>query len=286
MMNAIKTVAQNDEGIRAVYMNGSRTNPRAPKDIFQDYDIVYVVTDLAPYLTNPQWIDIFGKRLMIQEPDKLDKQIGIPVNLNSYGYLMLFQDGNRIDLRLQTIEEMLHTYKADSLTVPVLDKDHILPTIPPSSDKDYHVRQPTEADYYACTNNFWWCLQNVAKGIWREEMPYAKQMFELVIRPCLDQMVAWWIGCRHDFQVAPGKMGKYFSTYLPSDYWQLYKATYSGSSNQEFWDSIFTACKLFRLLALHVATQLGFTYKKEEETAMLHFLHAVKELPADAKTIF
>lgn len=285
MMDLIKTVAQNDERIRAVYMNGSRTNPRAPKDIFQDYDIVYVVTDLAFYLKEPQWLDVFGKRLLMQEPDKSDNQRGIELHTNTYGYLMLFQDGNRIDLRLQTIEEMRRTYKADSLTAPILDKDNILPIIPPASDKDYHVLRPTETEYYVCTNEFWWCLQNVAKGIWRKELPYAKHMFELVIRPPLDQVASWWIGCEHNFQVAPGKMGKYFRTYLHSDFWHLYKATYSSSSDQEFWDSIFTACKLFRLLAMDVAVRLGFTYAEEEETAMLLFLNAVKELPADAKTI-
>lgn len=286
MMDLIKNVARKDDQIRAVYMNGSKTNPLAPQDIFQDYDIVYIVNDLTPYLGNPQWIDIFGERLMMQEPDKLDKQRGIPINPNSFGYLILFQDGNRIDLRLQTIEEMQDTYTADSLTVPILDKDGILPDIPPASDKDYHVRQPSEADYYACTNNFWWCLQNVAKGIWRKELPYAKQMFELVIRPCLDQMVDWWIGCQHDFHVSPGKMGKYFRTYLPARYWQLYKSTYSGSSDQDFWHSIFSACRLFRCLALDAASQLGFSYAEEEEKAMLHFLHTVKNLPADAASIF
>ncbi|MFS0562313.1 aminoglycoside 6-adenylyltransferase [Terribacillus sp. 179-K 1B1 HS] len=286
MMDLIKNVARKDEQIRAVYMNGSKTNPLVPKDIFQDYDIVYVVTDLTSYLDNPQWIDVFGERLMMQEPDKLDKLRGLNVDTNSYGYLMLFQDGNRLDLRLQTIEEMQNTYEADSLTVPILDKDGILPLIPPASDKDYHVRQPSEADYYACTNNFWWCLQNVAKGIWRRELPYAKQMFELVIRPCLDQMANWWIGCKHQFQVSPGKMGKYFKNYLPADYWQLYKSTYSDSDQEAFWRSIFTACTLFRLLALDVASHFSFPYADEEEKAMLLFLHTVKELPADAAAIF
>lgn len=44
MMKLILDTAKEDERILAVYMNGSRTNPNAPKDIFQDYDIIYVVT--------------------------------------------------------------------------------------------------------------------------------------------------------------------------------------------------------------------------------------------------
>ena len=35
--------AEADDRILAVYMNGSRTNPKVPGDIFQDYDIFYFV---------------------------------------------------------------------------------------------------------------------------------------------------------------------------------------------------------------------------------------------------
>lgn len=41
----IMDIAKADERILAVYMNGSRTNPNVPKDLFQDYDIVYVVKE-------------------------------------------------------------------------------------------------------------------------------------------------------------------------------------------------------------------------------------------------
>ncbi|WP_420810272.1 aminoglycoside 6-adenylyltransferase [Halalkalibacterium halodurans] len=50
MMDAILTIAKKEERIRVVYMNGSRTNSNVPKDLFQDYDIVYVVTDIAPFI--------------------------------------------------------------------------------------------------------------------------------------------------------------------------------------------------------------------------------------------
>ena len=48
MLTLILNTAHADERIRAVIMNGSRANPAAPKDCFQDFDIVYVVTDPAP----------------------------------------------------------------------------------------------------------------------------------------------------------------------------------------------------------------------------------------------
>lgn len=43
-------IAKADDRILAVYMNGSRTNPNAPKDIFQDYDIVFVVRETKTFI--------------------------------------------------------------------------------------------------------------------------------------------------------------------------------------------------------------------------------------------
>ena len=76
MMELILSVARKDERIRAVYMNGSRTNPNVKKDIFQDYDIVYVVKENRPFYEDERWIDRFGERLYMQCPEKMDKDRG------------------------------------------------------------------------------------------------------------------------------------------------------------------------------------------------------------------
>ncbi|GAH16772.1 unnamed protein product, partial [marine sediment metagenome] len=49
IIDLIIAFAQNDDRIRAVLMNGSRVNPNITKDIFQDYDIVNLVTDVEPF---------------------------------------------------------------------------------------------------------------------------------------------------------------------------------------------------------------------------------------------
>ncbi|RXJ04409.1 aminoglycoside 6-adenylyltransferase [Anaerobacillus alkaliphilus] len=287
MFDLILGFAKKDERIRAVYMNGSRTNPNVQKDIFQDYDIVYVVTGTASFLADEEWINVFGDLLMIQEPDKLDQGVGIPKNFDrSYTYLMLFTDGNRIDLHLETKESMLAGYETDKLTLPLLDKDDILPIIPPPTDIDYHVKKPSEGDFNSCTNNFWWCLQNVAKGIWRDELPYVKWMYEYTTRDSLDKMVSWWIGVETDFQVSAGKLGKYFKVYLPEDYWNMYKATYSSAYYEQMWDSIFITCELFRMLSQEVAKHFGFTYPTQDDQNMMKYLRQVRELSKGAREIF
>ena len=49
MMDLILSTAREDGRIRAVCLEGSRVNPNAPRDIFQDYDVVYVVKETASF---------------------------------------------------------------------------------------------------------------------------------------------------------------------------------------------------------------------------------------------
>ena len=84
--------------VTAVAMSGSRTDTKASKDEFQDYDVVYVVENLDELITDLSWLDQFGKRIIEQEVGLGQRRL----------YLMLFEDGNRIDLTLcpkQQIQE-------------------------------------------------------------------------------------------------------------------------------------------------------------------------------------
>ena len=76
--------------VEAVAMSGSRTDTKAPKDEFQDYDVVYVVENLDKLITDLSWLDQFGKRIIEQEVGLGQRRL----------CLMLFEDGNRIDLTL------------------------------------------------------------------------------------------------------------------------------------------------------------------------------------------
>jgi len=72
MVDLILDFARQDERVRVVAMNGSRANPVAPRDAFQDYDIVFVVTDMASYLADDAWLEVFGRRVIMQKPDAME----------------------------------------------------------------------------------------------------------------------------------------------------------------------------------------------------------------------
>ena len=104
MLELIVDTAKKDERIRVVIMNGSRANPNAPRDFFQDFDIIYVVTDVAPFKYNYEWIKRFGEIMIMQIPE--DMQDPPPNRDGSFTYLMQFTDGNRIDLGIYPLAKL------------------------------------------------------------------------------------------------------------------------------------------------------------------------------------
>lgn len=284
MFDLILGVAKADTRVKAVYMNGSRTNSNADKDIFQDYDIVYVVEETESFQADDQWIKQFGEPLYMQFPE--NSPFYPADRHNSYGWLIQFTDGNRLDLHVETVANALDNIEEDSLCIVLLDKEGFLPAIPPSTDRNYWVTRPTEEEFLASCNEFWWCLNNVVKGLWRGEITYAQDMIHGPLRDELRRLLSWKIGLLTDFSVSIGKSGKYMHRYLPAADWQRYLATYSSADIEETWNAVVDMCRFFEEVALDVAAQLGYTYNTAEAQGSFGFLQHVRQLPKDAKAVY
>ena len=274
MFELILSIAQADERIRGVYLNGSRANPTVSPDAYQDFDVVFVVKETLPFIHDKRWIEQFGDLAIVQEPDRMDLDLGkagIDVT-KQYAWLMLFKDGNRIDLTLVNCEVSIQHLLSDRLSVVLLDKDQRFPILPTPSDVEFHVKRPSPMEFSACSNEFWWCLNNVGKGLARRELVYAQAMFSEVVRPMLNRLVEWWIGTRTDFSANPGKYGKFYANLLPPPIYKQLLSTYSDCELTSMWDAVFNACQLFENLSDEVAETLGFQRNQTEATNSLAYL--------------
>jgi len=285
MMDLILNTAREDDRIRAVILNGSRVNPSAPRDSFQDFDVVYVVTDVAPFRPpgGNRWIERFGELMIVQMPE--DMQDPPPSNDGGYSYLMQFSDGNRIDLSLWPAAR-IRELERDSLSVLLLDKDGIVEPFDPPHEGDYLPRPPTAKAFADCCNEFWWVSPYVAKGLWRQEIIYAKHFLDHFVRDKLMQMLNWHVGVETGFCRNPGKFGKYLQRYLEPELWELLQRTYADADLERTWQALFATCDLFRRLALGVAAHFGFEYPHGDDERVSAHLRHVKTLPRDATEIY
>jgi aminoglycoside 6-adenylyltransferase len=231
MIDLIVTFAKNDACVRVVAMEGSRLNKNAPKDKFQDFDISFIVTDMEKYKNNDNWLDFFGKRVIMQKPEGMTM---FPPTLgNWFSYLMQYEDGNRIDLTLIPFNEIEKYFdRADSLTKVILDKDNICPQLNDSSDIDYHVKRPSFEFIDDCCNEFWWLSIYVTKGLCRNELLYAIKHLNMMREQMLI-MISWKIGIETSFSLSVGKAYKYLEKYISKELWETIIKTYKNGSMDE-----------------------------------------------------
>jgi aminoglycoside 6-adenylyltransferase len=282
MLDLILGYARGNEDVRAVIMNGSRVNPDAKKDPFQDYDIVYLVKSVEPYRRNPEIPRYFGDILILQTPeDMVDPP---PSNDGGYGYLMQFMDGNRIDLGFYPTEHARRCVE-DTLSVVLLDKDHLIGELPPPNDLGYLPQKPTAKAFEDCCNEFWWVTPYAAKGLWRDELTYAKQILDVYIRDQLMKMLTWYFGLKTGFQKSPGKEGKYLKGPIGDELWDMLERTYSDARPESTWEALFVMGELFRQVAKVVASEFRFTYPEQDDRNVSAYIRRIKALPRDARTI-
>ena len=148
--------------VEAVALSGSRTNDQAPKDDFQDYDIVYLVDNLENLISDLSWLEQFGNRLIEQHNVLGNRRL----------YLMLFEDGNRIDLTLCPKEHIQEWVDSEAgFRVLKDDKGLFVPHSP--SPERFWTSPASETDFEKSYNEFWWVSAYVVKGICRKQIIYS-----------------------------------------------------------------------------------------------------------------
>ena len=258
MMTLILKIADTLKVV-AIALSGSRTNPQSVKDEFQDYDVVYIVDDLEDLISDLFWLNQFGNRLISQH-NVVDHR---------HLYLILFEDGNRIDLTLCPKEYIQEWVDSEANFEVIKDDKGLFESYLPSP-KRYWTCPPTEDVFAATCNEFWWVSAYVVKGIRRNQLIYATDHLYGICQQELLKVLAWQVVSDKGI-VDIGKNYKYLFHYLPAEKEKVFSALLDLSSIEKVGQSLFATMKLFDGEAQELAQKMGFTYDKEVAEKMISY---------------
>ena len=243
----------------AVAMSGSRTNQKVQTDEFQDYDVVYIVDNLEDLISDLSWLDQFGKRIIEQEVTLKHRHL----------YLMLFEDGNRIDLTLCPKDHINEWVDSEAGFTVLEDKKGLFDTYSPSSER-YWTAPPSEEEFTASCNEFWWVSAYVVKGICRKQVIYATDHLYGICQQELLKVLAWQVSSDRG-RVDIGKNYKYLFNYLPAEKEKEFSALLDFSSIEKITQSLLVTIQLFHQEAQNLAQNMGFKYEKEVAEKMIQY---------------
>ena len=258
MMEGIVQIAETLQ-VEAVALSGSRTSPHSPKDEFQDYDVVYIVENLENLLSDLSWLDQFGMRLIEQHNVLGHRRL----------YLMLFEDGNRIDLTLCPKEYIQEWVDSEAGFRVIKDEKGLFEAYQPNA-KRYWTAPPSEEEFAASCNEFWWVSAYVVKAIRRNQLIYATDHLYGICQQELLKVLAWQVTSDRG-AVDIGKNYKYLFQYLPAEQEKEFSALLDLSSLEKISQSLFSSMKGFDREAQILAQKMGFTYDKEVAEKMISY---------------
>lgn len=248
--------------VDAVAMSGSRTNPNAPKDEFQDYDVVYIVEDLDGLTADLAWLESFGKRI-IEQHNLLDHR---------RLYLMLFEDGNRIDLTLCPKEHIKEWVDSEADFTVLDDPQGLFASYAPPP-KRYWTAPASATDFDKSCNEFWWVSAYVVKGICRNHLVYATDHLYGICQQELLKLLAWQVAAEKG-TVDVGKNYKYLFQYLPAEKEKEFTVLLDFSDQKSLTKSLLATMDFFHKEAQAFSLKTGFHYDKETAEKMLEYAEA------------
>ena len=258
MLDVILQTAQTLQ-VEAVAMSGSRTDTKAPKDEFQDYDVVFVVDDLDNLTSDLSWLNQFGKRIIKQEVSLGHRRL----------FLMLFEDGNRIDLTLCPKEHIKEWVDSEAGFTVLEDPEHLFEPYSQNLER-YWTSLATETNFVKSCNEFWWVSAYVVKGICRKQVIYATDHLYGICQQELLKVLAWQVASDKG-KVDVGKNYKYLFNYLPTEKEKEFSDLLDFSSIEKLTQSLYATMKFFHREAQSLAQKMGFDYDKEVAERMVEY---------------
>ena len=245
--------------VDAVAMSGSRTNQRLQTDEFQDYDVVYIMEDLDGLIADLAWLDQFGTRNIEQHNILGNRRL----------YLMLFEDGNRIDLTLCPKVHIKEWVESEADFTVLEDTKGLFAPYSPSPQR-FWTSPASETDFEKTCNEFWWVSAYVVKGICRKQIIYATDHLYGICQQELLKILAWQVASDRG-TVDIGKNYKYLFNYLPIEKEKEFSALLDFSSLDKITQSLFATMQLFHQEAQSLAQKIGLDYDREMAEKMIDY---------------
>ena len=258
MMNLILQIGESLR-VEAVALSGSRADIHSLRDQFQDYDVVYVVDDLNTLTRDLAWLDQFGTRIIEQHNILGNRRL----------YLILFEDGNRIDLTLCPKDHIQEWVESEADFTVLEDPKSLFVPHSPSPER-FWTSPASETDFEKTCNEFWWVSAYVVKGICRNQLIYATDHLYGICQQELLKILAWQVASDRGV-VDIGKNYKYLFNYLLSEKEKEFSALLDFSSLYKITQSLLATMEFFHQESQYLAQKMGFKYEKEVAEKMIEY---------------
>lgn len=267
--------------VRAMILTSSRVRPDGAVDEFSDYDVILAVTDPERFAGDLAWQEeAYGPRLVGWGDE--DELFGLLAPFRG----VVYHDHVKVDYTIWP-DALLESVAAHP-TLPegldhgyriLLDKDDRTLGWPEPTFTAHVLVPPSEAEYRAQVEEFWWEVSYLPKSVRRGDLFFASSfMLEHDLKfVSLRRMLECRIAVQRDWTFAPGSHGRGLEQHLDAETLHALSETYASLDADAIWDAAFRLAALYRRVATDVAAALGYEYPQEIDDRMTAYLRGVRK---------
>ncbi|HXH98600.1 MAG TPA: aminoglycoside 6-adenylyltransferase [Gaiellaceae bacterium] len=256
--------------MRVVALTSTRARAEGPPDELSDYDVVVSLTD----------VDRFDAAAAYGTPAARWGDEHAVHGTMTFFRGVVYDDGVKIDWTLWPagVPELVSEHGlTDDLDVGyrvLLDKDGVTARWAQPTYRAHVPRKPTEAEYVALVEEFWWSATYVAKARARGELLFLRFVVDVdLTHGVLRRMLEWWIETRRGWSWRPGAYGRGIERELPPGL-----ATELTDSH----GSVERTTALFRRVAREVGAALGYAYPQRADDAVTAYVDRLAAIRSEA----
>lgn len=266
--------ANENSNVRAVVLNGSRARLE-PFDELADFDIAVFCQEAAPLLQDNTWFEQIDL-VWVYIPESYPRQeLTIPTRL------VIYDEGIKVDFSLfpaTLLNEIGQTGELGTGYKVLLDKDKATANWLPPTFEFTPSPLPTEVDFNALVNEFWFEAYHIAKYLRRDELWLVK-FRDWTTKELLLKIIGW-------HALAKGRtqhtyyLGKHMKEWVEPEVWNILHGAFAYFDGADSWQALYTTTWLFRRLAKEISQIWHFSYPEETDKYISDFINRLQEQAA------
>jgi aminoglycoside 6-adenylyltransferase len=238
--------ADADDAVRVVVLTSTRARAEGPPDELSDYDVIVALDDIDRF----DAADAYGTPAA-RWGDEHDLH-----GTTTFFRGVVYDDRVKVDWTLwpANVPELVAEHGTTARWAQPTYRAHI-------------PRRPTEPEYVALVEEFWWSATYVAKARAREKTFFARFVLDVdLTHGVLRRMLEWLIEIQRDWSWTPGAYGRGIERELPPDLADELAAA-QGSFER--------TVALFRRTAAEVGDALGYAYPQAADDVVSAYIDKV-----------
>ncbi|MGD6901527.1 aminoglycoside 6-adenylyltransferase [Bacillus infantis] len=256
-------MAENNEGIRAAVIVGSRARTEVPADEYSDLDLVAIVENPSVFLDDTDWLGKIGKHYLTFLENTA---VG-----GGKERRVLFEEGLDVDFAffpvsaLPELEQDPEPLGVFAKGVRVLfDKDGTITTLIRQAPQKLPAPQMRGSEELGnVIHDFWYHAVLAAKKIRRGELLDAKSIGDSYMKHLLMELVRTQSRLNHGPAFDTWHGNRFFEKWADPETMVAYKNLYGVYVEEDVWRALHNTMGFFRETAKDVCVKMNLHYPEE-----------------------